>query len=422
MRAFFRSLGLSSLQLRVIALCILINMLDGFDIMAMAYSAPALAKLWSIPSDRLGVLFSAGLAGMVVGSMVIGTLADRLGRRPMILACLAIAALGMFASSQTGAIFPLGIARFVTGIAIGGMLPCINTMVAEYASPRSRSMAVALMQAGFAIGASAGGFLSVWLLGAFGWQAVFLTGGVLTALMVPLVFAAMPESLAYLAARPDRAGEHAALLARMNEVADDPSPDVNSAGGWRNLAAVKVPLTYVFAIFFFCIMVFYFLNSWIPKILTDAGLSQSEAVSAGALLTAGGIIAAIALGWLSLRRSIIPIVAGVTLMSAIMTGIIGQLPLSAGLLLGAAFVLGLFTNATQIGIYAIIPGLFPPRVRASATGLAIGMGRLGSVIGPWAAGLMLAKGVAVSALFLLMALPYALAALLILRLRAQLKY
>lgn len=417
--------GDRGLRNRVIALCIAINMLDGFDIMAMAYTAPSIGKAWTLSPEQLGMLFSVGLAGMMIGSMVIGLLADRTGRRPMILACLAIGAGGMFAASQAPGLLPLGLARFLTGLAIGGILPCINTMVAEFARPQTRSMAVSLMQAGFAVGASAGGFLAVVLLKLWGWHAVFLCGAVLTALLVPITYFAMPESIAFLARQPARTTEFQTLLARLGEgepasaavaAQSEPKP------GLRALGQYRVPLLLIFTIWFLCVMAFYFLNSWVPKILADGGLGEGQAVAAGAMLTAGGVISALTLGWLSLRRSIVHIVAAATLGSALMTGLFGQIPSQLLLLLAGAFVLGLLTNATQIGIYALVPGLFPPAVRAGATGLAIGMGRLGSVVGPWLAGSLLAAGWAAPSLFFLMALPYLGAALLMLGLRGWLRY
>lgn len=412
-----------SLRNRVIALCILVNMLDGFDILAMAYAAPALAKAWTIPPQQLGLVFSIGLAGMMLGSMAIGLLADRTGRRPMILACLTLGTLGMLSAANSADLSQLGIARFITGLAIGGMLPCINSMVAEYALPHWRSMAVSLMQAGFAIGASVGGFVSVLLLKVWGWSGVFACGAILTGLLLPLVFLGMPESLAFLARRPEREAEHRVLLGRLDQAAPPVQPTGSEASqGLRALVDHAAPLCLIFAIWFLCVMSFYFLNSWVPKILADGGLSEGQAVAGGAMLTAGGIISALVLGWISLKRSLVGIVALATAGSAAMTLLFGQIAGGAMPLLSAAFLLGVLTNATQIGIYAVIPGLFPASVRAGATGLAIGMGRLGSVLGPWLAGIMLAAGWSAPWLFAAMAMPYLCAAILMLPLQRWLRY
>ena len=295
-------------------------------------------------------------------------------------------------------------------------------MVAEYAAPKSRAFAVSLMQAGFAMGASAGGFLAVWLLAQFGWQSVFLAGAALTFILVPMVWFGMPESLAFLARQPARSEEHAALLARVGDVGEGgqvPADvhDNENRGWWRSHAAYRLPLTLISGAFFVSLMAFYFLTSWVPKLLVDGGLSQGQAVTAGALLTSGGIIAAFGLGWLSLKRSIIPIVASVTALSAAFTLLFGQLPSEVAWVLPAAFLLGLATNATQIGLYAIVPSLFPAQIRAGATGIAIGIGRTGSVVGPWLAGVLLSAGWSVAGLFAVMALPYLVGVFILLGLR-----
>lgn len=415
MTGYFRSLGLSALQVRVIALCILINMMDGFDIMAMAYVAPRISGEWGLSPTELGALLSAGLAGMVVGSMSAGTVADKIGRRPVILTCLAIAAIGSGLCAIAGDRAELAGGRFVTGLAVGGMLPCINTMVAEYASARSRALAVALMQGGFTIGAALGGFIAAAMISRFGWQAVFASGAVLTAALIPLVALKLPESLAYLEGRPGRQGERSTLLAQCDGLSDVPAQSSinDDPAGLRDYIAVGWPLLTVFAVFFLSVMGFYFNTSWVPKLFTDRGLTQTTSVLAGSLLTAGGLIAAIALGWLSLRRQIAPLVAMFALAAAGMSAVIGQMQAEAIPLLIAAFVLGICINATQIGTYAIVPALFPAKVRAGATGIAVGVGRLGAVLSPWLAGALLAEGWSAGMLFVLMAVPYALAAILL---------
>jgi predicted MFS family arabinose efflux permease len=223
------------------------------------------------------------------------------------------------------------------------------------------------------------------------------------------------------AAVPETHG-HAALLARVGDVGEGgqvPADvhDNENRGWWRSHAAYRLPLTLISGAFFVSLMAFYFLTSWVPKLLVDGGLSQGQAVTAGALLTSGGIIAAFGLGWLSLKRSIIPIVASVTALSAAFTLLFGQLPSEVAWVLPAAFLLGLATNATQIGLYAIVPSLFPAQIRAGATGIAIGIGRTGSVVGPWLAGVLLSAGWSVAGLFAVMALPYLVGVFILLGLR-----
>ena len=417
---------MSPYQLRIIALCIAINMLDGFDILAMAFTAPAIAKDWLLDPATLGMLFSVGLGGMMVGSIILGPMADRFGRRPLILACLILSFIGMLFAGFSATLTQLILARALTGFAVGGMLPCINTMVAEYASPKGRAFSVALMQAGFSIGSSVGGFIAIWFLSYSGWHAVFLAGAAFSALLLPLVWFGMPESLAYLETRPERRSDAQRIRAKLGDVAiADDGHGADGSGFSQFLQGLKgylIPLALVFGVFFLCVMSFYFINNWTPKILVDSGLSESAGVSGGALLTVGGILSALALGWMSLRRSITPLVVAFALASAAMMLIFGQLSGSLTAIMIVAFVLGTVTSATQIGIYAIFPSLFPSSIRAGATGLAIGAGRLGSVIGPWLAGSLLSIGWSANALFAFMAIPYVIAAVLIGMLRRHQKY
>lgn len=421
MMSAFRNLGLSSLQVRVILLCILINMMDGFDIMAMAYVAPRLSSEWGLSPTELGTLFSAGLAGMVVGSMTAGAIADKLGRKPVILICLAIASAGSALCGLAGDQMGLVGGRFVTGLAVGGMLPCINTMVAEYASARSRALAVALMQGGFPIGAALGGIGAAGLIDQFGWPSVFFVGALLSAALILPIAIYMPESLAFLANRPARADERARLLAKCEELGDNAVGSVaapeGSVGRLRDYGAVKWPLIIILAVFFFSVMGFYFNTSWVPKLFADRGIDSKTSILAGSALTFGGLIAALGLGWLSLKRKVVSLVVLFALASAGLSVLIGQLPPAAAMMLAGAFALGIGINATQIGIYMIVPALFPANVRAGATGFAIGVGRLGAVVGPWVAGILLSEGWSPAMLFVLMAIPYVMAAMLLIPLR-----
>lgn len=384
-----------AVSIRVVALCVIINMLDGFDILAMAYAAPALASEWSLEPQQLGLLFSIGLAGMMAGSILIGPLGDRFGRRPVILACLAGAGMSMTLAGLASSMETLIFARLLTGLAIGGTLPCINTMAAEYSTPRTRTFAVSMTQAGFPIGAALCGFLAVWFLAQFGWQAIFFTGAAVALIMIPVIFRWMPESATFGAAQK--------LTETGTSGLEDGAAVENAHEG---LAGLWLALCLLSLAFFGSVMSYYFLTSWLPKILTDSGMGQGDAVLAGALLTSGGIFSALALGWLAMTRSLTVIVAVLALLAAILTAIFGQLAGTGQAVLLVAFLLGICANGTQIGLYATVPAIFPAHVRASGTGLAIGLGRGGAVLAPWLAGVLIVHGWSTQALFAVMAVPY----------------
>ena len=205
------------LQIMAIALCVMLNALDGFDVLAISFASPGIAAEWGIDRAALGVVLSMELIGMAVGSVLLGGLADRVGRRPTILLCLVVMAAGMLAASYSFSVLSLSAVRLVTGLGIGGMLACTNAIVAELATARARSVAVALRAAGYPIGAILGGSVASMLLVSGGWRDIFLLGGSVTAIFLPLTFMLLPESIGFLLQkRPADALERInRLMARM---------------------------------------------------------------------------------------------------------------------------------------------------------------------------------------------------------------
>ena len=198
-------------EIVAVATCIFINMLDGFDVLVIAFAGPAIAKAWGLAPGELGLLFSSGLAGMMLGSLFLAPLADRIGRRPVILVSLALVSTGMLASAASTGLYMLAATRVMSGLGIGAMLAGLTATVAEYTPERSRALAVSLLQTAYPVGAILGGMISAILIARFGWQSVFVLGGLLPAMMIPVVMLFLPESIAYLSTRtgPDR-------LARVN--------------------------------------------------------------------------------------------------------------------------------------------------------------------------------------------------------------
>ena len=182
------------LQITAVAICVLLNAVDGFDVLAISFASPGIASEWGIERAALGIVLSMELIGMAVGSVVIGPIADRYGRRPIILACLVFMTAGMFATAQASSVIELSAYRLGTGLGIGGMLAVINAMTAEYANARYRPMAVIIMASGYPLGAVLGGAVVSNMLVSFDWRVVFVFGGVVTALCIPLVYWLLPES------------------------------------------------------------------------------------------------------------------------------------------------------------------------------------------------------------------------------------
>jgi benzoate transport len=412
------------LQITAIILCILLNALDGFDVLAISFASPGIAAEWGVDRAALGIVLSMELIGMAVGSIVLGSLADRVGRSPTILLCLVIMAAGMLAASQAFGIVSLSVIRLITGLGIGGMLASTNAMVAELANARARNLAVALMAAGYPVGAILGGSIASWLLITGDWREVFLFGAIASAIFLPIAAFLLPESLGFLLQRrPEGAlGKINALLIRMGHATIEALPPRGQDTVKPSLAALFAPglarITILLTIAYFAhIMTFYFILKWVPKIVVDMGYAPSAAGGILVWANVGGLIGALLLSVLSWRIGIHALVIATMFMSALMVAIFGQGQSSLSGLGIAAAAAGFCTNAGVVGLYAIIAQSFPTSVRGGGTGIVIGVGRGGAALSPIVAGILFNLHVGLSKVASFMALGSLLAACVLLLLR-----
>jgi benzoate transport len=387
------------LQVIAVALCILLLAIDGFDVLSISFAAPGIANEWGIDRAALGFVLSMELIGMGVGALIVGDVADRIGRRPTILLSLVIVTVGMALASTATSVTLLSVYRFATGIGIGGILAATNAMAAEYANDKHRSMAVSLMAGGYPLGAIIGGAIVSVLLAYFSWRSVFVFGAALTAAFIPIVWFLLPESISFLVEkRPDNALERVnRTLQRMGHTAIEALPEPRKVGQKSGvarlfeprLARITILLT---AAFFAHIMTFYFFVKWIPKLVVDMGYAASLAGSVLVWFNVGGLLGSIFFGLLTHRFNLRKLVITVLLLSAIAVAAFGQGPADLLRLSITAAIGGFFTNAAVVGMYAMLAQNFPTQVRAGGTGFAIGFGRGGAALGPIAAGLLFAAG------------------------------
>jgi benzoate transport len=418
-------------QVTAILICMFINMLDGFDVLVMAFTAPSIAAEWSLTSTTVGMLLSSGLLGMVTGSLVLGPLADRFGRRFLILACLVIITIGMLLSAISQSAWQLAGMRLLTGLGIGGILPGLNTIVAEYSSIKWRSFWVSLMQTGYPIGATLGGILTALLIASWGWRSAFLLGGFTSLLMIPVVWRQLPESLDYLLTRrpPDALERINHLLARLGKSRLDELPEQELAGdrartGYGSLISdpqLRYRAMLLCAAFFVMMLCFYFVTSWTPKILVDSGMSTAQGISGGIILNAGGVLGCVFLGILSSRLALPRLILTYVLLSAGLMIVFSQIGTALGAMIVVAAVLGFFLFGSMVGLYALGPQLYPVRSRAAGISIAIGFGRIGGVASPMLAGILFDVGWAKSDGYWLFALPLVVTAAAILILGRGLK-
>ena len=390
---------MNGFQMAAVGICVLLNALDGFDILSISFASPGIASEWSINSAALGVVLAMELFGMAAGSIALGGMADRIGRRPTILLCLALMAVGMFGASQVATVNQLLLARFATGLGIGGMLASTNAMTAEFSNAKYRNLAVILMATGYPVGGILGGSMSTMLLGSSGWRAIFVFGAACTAVLLLVVFVALPESIEYLATKRPR--NHLErinkTLTRLGHDTIALLPDVVETGQKNSMAALLSPryraLTLLLTVAYFAhIMTFYYILKWIPRIVVDMGYVPSTAGAVLVWANVGGAIGALLLGLFSARFRLRSLVIAVLLLAFVMVTVFGLGYQNLGQLSVVAAITGFFTNAGVVGFYALMANAFPSDMRASGTGVVIGVGRGGAALGPVVAGLLFAAG------------------------------
>ena len=407
----------TSFQLLVIALCVGLNMLDGFDVLAMSFSASGVKADWKLPNARLGELLSAGLVGMAIGSLLLAPCADAYGRRRIILLSVLIATLGMLGSVGARGFSDLLALRALTGVGIGGTIASVAVLVSEYAPDRWRSAALAAYSTGYPVGATIGGALTALAIPHYGWRSAFAIGGVMTLALLAVAWRSLPESLDFLVTRrpPDALARLNALLGRMSvaRLAALPTAAGPGAHAGENRAPLRefiTPATVLLWITFFCTMAgFYFFVSWTPRLLNQAGLSTTQGLTAGVLLNLGGIVGcggfAIAAARADARRLLI----GSLIATAALIISFGTVVHRLDAALWTALLLGVLSNAAMSGLYAVGPPLYPTAVRATGMGAAIGIGRLGAILAPLASGALLDHGWEPAQLYFLFSGPFALA-------------
>jgi MFS family permease len=335
-------------------------------------------------------------------------------------------AAGMAGATQAWDVVSLSLIRLLTGLGIGGMLACTNAMVAELSNARSRSLAVAIMAAGYPVGAIVGGSVASYLLVAGDWRDIFLFGGIVTALFLPVSLWLLPESIGFLLQkRPQGAlARINRLLVRMGHAPADALPAPDPTATKPSFASLFAPglarTTILLTLAYFChIMTFYFILKWVPKIVVDMGFAPSAAGGVLVWANVGGLVGALLLGALSWRLPLRALIMVAMVASTVMVTLFGQGQTTlAGLSLIAACA-GFFTNGAVVGLYALVAQSFPTAVRAGGTGIVIGIGRGGAALGPILAGFLFTLDFGLPAVAIVMALGSLVGAALLAMLRPR---
>ncbi len=392
---------MSAHQVVAILVCVGLNMLDGFDILVMSFTANGVSTDWKLSGARLGWLFSAGLIGMATGSLFLAPRADRFGRRTIVMAAVLLVSVGMALSGVARNFWQLCALRALTGIGIGGILAGATVLVAEYASDRWRNTASYLYTSGYSIGGTVGGAIAAVLIGRHGWRSAFEFGAAASFVMLPASYWGLPESLDFLIARRPAGALQKLnrLLSNMRHAGVDTLPEIDS-GVIATRAAVGRLLSggmarstaLIWVAFFFVMGGYYFVFSWTPKLLTAGGLSAQQGITSGVLLSVGGIGGTVLFAFIAKTFDVRRLISFCLVVSSALMGVFAMTTgdMAASLLIGVG--LGAMATSAMAGFYALTPSLYPPDLRTTGMGWGIGIGRIGAILAPLATGVLVDRG------------------------------
>ncbi len=417
---------MSAWQWLVVAITVCLNALDGFDVLSISFASPGIAKEWGVGQATLGWVLSMELIGMAVGSVFLGGLADKIGRRPTILGCLTAMTIGMWFAGHSASLSELLVWRLLTGLGIGGMLAAINAAAAEFSNLKWRSLAMALMVIGYPLGGFFGGKVVQLLMVDGTWRDVFEFGAIATAVFIPLVFMIVPESVAFVERkRPTGALDKInRTLGRLGHGRIDVLPEIGPETAKQALgdifkpALIATTLLITFA-YFAHITTFYYIIKWVPKIVVDMGFEPRAAAGVLANANLGGALGGAFFGLIAMRVGLKPLT--IAMMAISFFGIVwfGSGPEDLATLTMIVAITGFFTNGAIAGLYLLFAKVFPTHVRATGTGFAIGMGRGGAALAPIMAGYFLQSGMGLQTVSIIMGAGSILGAITLLFLRER---
>jgi AAHS family 4-hydroxybenzoate transporter-like MFS transporter len=385
-------------QIRILLLCAAVIFADGFDLQAIGYIAPNLSKEWHLAPGALGPAFGASLVGLMLGALVCGPVGDRIGRKRVIVVCSAFFGVCTLLTVLADNLTSLVAIRFITGIGLGGVLPTSIALTGEYSPQRSRATMIMMMFCGQSLGSVLGGAVTAKLVPAFGWPAVFWVGGLLPLILALILIPALPESIHLLVLKGGKEAQIRQVLARMNPAFVYPSgtrfvapPEHSGDFPVRQLFAEGRAVTNIlmWVIFFMNLLVIYLLANWLPTVINNVGIPFETSVYISTLYHVGAIVGALTLGSVIDRFGSFQVLSATFILAGLFIIGIGSAGASVPLLALAVLAAGYCVVGAQYGANATAATYYPTSIRSTGVGWALGIGRIGSIIGPLFGGMMI---------------------------------
>ena len=422
-QTFLNENKFSGYQWLIFGLCFLIVLLDGFDTAAIGFIAPSLINEWGVSKPALAPVLSAALFGLAAGALSAGPLADRLGRKRVLVGSVLVFGVACLGSAFAGDLTQLTVLRFVTGIGLGAAMPNAVTLMSEYCPNQRRAMLTNAMFSGFPLGAAFGGFLASWMIPQFGWRSVLVLGGVTPLLLVVVMVLLLPESVRYMVAKGQPVERIRAVLIRISATAQQAqsffmTETKAAVEGQSGLGVVLSPAYRVGSLmlwlaYFMGLVIFYALINWMPILFKDAGIAPKDATLIAALFPLGGV-GAIFFGWLMDRFNGNKIIAVGYALTAVSIYAIGQVAGNVGILVLVVFVAGTIMNTAQSSMPALAAGYYPTQGRATGVAWMLGIGRFGGIAGSFLVAELARRHLDFATIFMVIAVPGVIAAIALL--------
>ncbi|GAA4546664.1 MFS transporter [Pseudonocardia xishanensis] len=419
-RQLIDSAPVSRFQRRVVLLCLLLGVADGFDALAIGYLLPAMSADWGVPAGEFGPALTVGLVGMLVGTTTLGPLADRIGRRTVLLIATVVYSLATATIVLVSSVEMLAVVRFVAGIGLGAVIPNLVAVAGEFMPTRARGRAILVVLAGTTLGGFLCGQVAAVMVPAFGWRSVYLVGVAFPLVLVAVALRALPESLMYLAVR-GRVEQVRRSLGRIDPALSTAEIDLSDAVPERK--APRIPVGRLFGegravdtvllwlSWFATFVIVYFLYSWLPTLLTQVGVPQHVAILAMSLCLLANTVGGLTQGWLVDRRGDFASLTIGLPVAAVLILIVPAVFAKSWLLVVLICAIGFLAIGVNQALSTVTAALYPAEVRATGVGWAFGAGRVGSLVAPLVGGLLLTQGVASEVIFRLVAVPTVLGAI-----------